>query len=75
MVQFLRVMETKMSKTIPPNDSESNSLSKPSMTKEDLLKHIQRVLETDLDLNFLLRLDAPELSTLLVSIRDRLSKE
>lgn len=75
MTQTHEIRTFKMTKTMTANGSDSNSLSKPPMSKEDLLKHIQRVLETDLDLNFLLRLEAPELSTLLVSIRDRLSKE
>lgn len=63
-----------MSKIRQPSCAESNSLGETVMMKEDLVKYIQKVLETDVDLNFLLRLDYRELTTLLVSIRDKLSK-
>jgi hypothetical protein len=39
------------------------------MTKEQLIKTIQRVLETDIDLSFLLQLKKKELETLLACIR------
>jgi hypothetical protein len=40
------------------------------MTKEKLIKTIQRLLKTDADLNFLLALKKSELETLLACIRD-----
>ncbi len=49
-------------------------MGKSVMMKEDLVKLIKRVLETDAKLDFLLRLDSGELTILLVSIRDKLSK-
>jgi hypothetical protein len=39
------------------------------MTKEQSLKAIQRVLDTDIDLSFLLKLKRTELETLLACIR------
>ncbi len=63
-----------MSKIRQPSYAESNSLGETVMMKEDLVKHIKRVLGTDAELDFLLRLDYRELTILLVSIRDKLSK-
>jgi hypothetical protein len=39
------------------------------MTKEKMIEMIQRVLKTDIDLNFLLQLKKTELETLLACIR------
>ena len=41
------------------------------MTKEKLIETIKRILDTDLDLNFLLKLDQRDLETLIACIRDR----
>jgi hypothetical protein len=63
-----------MSKIRQASGAESDLLGRPVMMKEDLVKLINRVLGTDADLDFLLRLDKGELTTLLVSIRDKLIK-
>ncbi len=42
------------------------------MTKEKLLEIIQRVLNTDTDLSFLLKLNVSELETLVACIRNQL---
>jgi hypothetical protein len=42
-----------------------------SMKKETLIKMLQRVLKTDADLEFLLKLDLLELEMLIAYIRDR----
>ncbi len=44
---------------------------KPSMTKEKLIEIIQRVLNTDADLSFLLKLKTLELETLVACIRSQ----
>jgi len=41
------------------------------MTKEELITVLQRVLKTDADLEFLMKLDINELEVLVASIRDR----
>lgn len=41
------------------------------MTKEELIEILKRVLKTESDLKFLLRLDEVELETLVAVIRDR----
>ena len=41
------------------------------MTKEELIEILKRVLKTDSDLDFLLKLDEVELETLVAIIRDR----
>jgi hypothetical protein len=41
------------------------------MSKEKLIEILQRVLKTDADLDFLLKLDTKELETLVACIRDR----
>ncbi|QTA87715.1 hypothetical protein [Desulfonema magnum] len=41
------------------------------MTKEKLIEILQRVLKTDADLSFLLKLEVTELETLVACIRDR----
>ena len=41
------------------------------MTKEEMIIVLQRVLKTDADLEFLIKLDANELRILIASIRDR----
>jgi len=41
------------------------------MTKEELIEILRKVLKTDADLDFLLRLNEEELKTLVVCIRDR----
>ena len=41
------------------------------MTQEELLEIIKKLLKTDRDLEFLLRLDNEELRTLVACIRDR----
>ena len=44
------------------------------MTKEKLIEIIQRLLNTDIDLNFLLQLKETELETLLVCIRSEVDR-
>ncbi len=44
------------------------------MTKEKLIETIMRILNTDADLNFLLRLKKTDLETLLACIRSELNK-
>jgi len=44
------------------------------MTKEKMIEIIQRVLNTDADLNFLLKLEKTELETLVACIRDRVER-
>jgi len=41
------------------------------MTKEEMIIVLQRVLKTDADLEFLMKLDTNELEILIASIRDR----
>ena len=41
------------------------------MTKEELIEILNRVLKTESDLEFLLKLDETELETLVAVIRDR----
>jgi hypothetical protein len=41
------------------------------MTKEEMITVLQRVLKTDADLEFLMKLDINELEILVASIRDR----
>ena len=41
------------------------------MTKEEMITVLQRLLKTDADLKFLIKLDANELEMLIASIRDR----
>lgn len=41
------------------------------MTKEEMITVLQRVLKTDVDLEFLMKLDANELEVLVASIRNR----
>ena len=41
------------------------------MKKESLIEMLQRVLKTDADLEFLLKLEDNELEVLIASIRDR----
>jgi hypothetical protein len=41
------------------------------MEKENLITMIKRVLKTDADLDFLLKLTIPELETIMACIRDR----
>ena len=41
------------------------------MTKEELIEILKRVLKTESDLEFLLKLDEAELETLVAVIRDR----
>jgi hypothetical protein len=41
------------------------------MEKETLITMIKRVLKTDADLEFLLKLTIPELETIMACIRDR----
>jgi hypothetical protein len=44
------------------------------MTKEKLIEIIQRLLKTDIDLNFLLQLKKSELETLLACIRSEVDR-
>ncbi len=44
------------------------------MTKETLVELIKKILKTDFDLNFLLKLTPGELETLVVLIRDRVGQ-
>jgi hypothetical protein len=41
------------------------------MTKEEMITVLQRVLKTDADLKFLMKLEINELEILVASIRDR----
>ncbi len=41
------------------------------MTKEELIEILKRVLKTESDIGFLLKLDESELETLVAVIRDR----
>jgi len=41
------------------------------MTKEKLIEIIQKILNTDVDLDFLLQLKENEIKTLVVCIKDR----
>ena len=45
------------------------------MTKEKLIEIIQGILETDVDLRFLLQLKERELETLIACIRERVDRE
>jgi len=42
------------------------------VTKEELIEILKRILKTDADLEFLLKLDEVELETLVAVIRDRI---
>jgi hypothetical protein len=42
------------------------------MTTEKLVETVRRLLETDQDLDFLMKLDPPEIEKLVVLVRDRL---
>lgn len=42
------------------------------MKKEDLITVLQRLLDTDADLEFLMKLDLTELKMLIATIRDRI---
>ncbi|MBW1915275.1 MAG: hypothetical protein JRI86_10105 [Deltaproteobacteria bacterium] len=42
------------------------------MTKEKLIKTLQRLLDTDNNLNFLLKLEASELETLIACLREKI---
>ena len=42
-----------------------------NMGKENLISMLQRVLKSDANLDFLLKLNTPELETLVAVIRDR----
>ena len=44
------------------------------MTKEKLIEMINRILDTDTDLDFLLQLDHKDLETLIACIRDRVER-
>ena len=44
------------------------------MTKEQLINIIMGLLDTDLDLNFLIQLRKDDLETLVACIRDRVDK-
>ena len=44
------------------------------MTKEKLIETIQRLLKTDIDLNFLLQLKITEIETLLACIRSEVDR-
>ena len=44
------------------------------MTKEQLLKIIKGLLETDVDLDFLSKLSKSEFATLVAAVRDRVEK-
>jgi len=47
---------------------------KAQMTKEKLLNILKKVLQTDHDLDFLLRLSPEELKTLVLHVRDRVDR-
>jgi len=44
------------------------------MAKEELIEIIQGILNTDIDLSFLLQLEKSELEKLLATIRDRVEQ-
>ena len=44
------------------------------MTKEKLIETIKRILDTDVDLDFLSKLNQTELETLIACIRDRVEQ-
>ena len=44
------------------------------MTKEQLIEIIQRILNTDIDLSFLLQLKEDELEKLVAAIRERIEQ-
>jgi hypothetical protein len=44
------------------------------MTKEELVQKIQKLLNTDYDLNFLLELQKNDIETLIACIRDRVEQ-
>jgi hypothetical protein len=44
------------------------------MTKEEPVQKIQKLLNTDYDLNFLLELQTKEIETLVACIRDRVEQ-
>ena len=44
------------------------------MTKDKLIETIKRILHTDLDLSFLVKLSEAELETLVACVRDRIDK-
>ena len=41
------------------------------MTKEDLIERLQRLLKTDIDLSFILKLEEHDIEKLIASIRER----
>jgi hypothetical protein len=44
------------------------------LTKEELIEIIQRILNTDIDLSFLLQLKEDELEKLVAAIRERIEQ-
>ena len=42
------------------------------LTKKDLLEKLLKLVQTDRDLNFLLTLDEKDLTTLLITLRERI---
>ncbi len=44
------------------------------LTKTELLEKILKLLQTDMDMNFLLSLDENNLKTLLVALRERIEQ-
>ncbi len=44
------------------------------MTKEKLIEIIQRLLKTEIDLSFLLKLKKSELETMVACVRDRVEQ-
>ena len=46
-----------------------------NMTKKELVQKIQELLNTDIDLNFLLKLQKKEIETLIACIRDRVDQK
>ena len=45
-----------------------------NLTKTELLEKILKLLQTDMDMNFLLSLDENNLKTLLVALRERIEQ-
>ena len=43
-----------------------------NLTQTELLEKLQKLLQTDRDLNFLLSLDEKDLTTLLITLRERI---
>ena len=54
--------------------TDKGQFGRNRMTKEKMLEIIQKLLETDIDLDFLLRLNDEDLRTLVACIRERVDQ-